>query len=188
MNNFGKNVAPGGNTTFSPSSFTIKSVELINHRGEVYDLKFILKGFELIESLYNLSLLAKFEFSDSLNLLEELRLIGQEKIKLKLFRTSNVTEAEPQEIVHTLYVTEFPQFEKGQNENVQSYSISAVSPHVFVDKIQKISRSYNNTTTTEIKKILEIDLGVSADNIQEIGNNAITTSDVKNRVFNNFSK
>lgn len=168
MNNFTKNVAPGTDKAFIPSGLEIKKLQLINHRDEVVDLKFILHNFSITESLYSPTIIAKFEFIEAANSIEELKLIGEERIKL-LFgrRNHDISRDDDEEIEFELFVTEFPKFDRRGNENVQNFAISAVSRHAFINKTKKISRAFNDNTLLEIRKILETDLGVT--NIVELG-------------------
>ena len=161
MNNVPKNFAPGGTNAFVPSAINVKSIEFTNHKGEVYDLRPIMGAFSITESIYSTSVIVNILFNDTNNVLEDLQFIGQEDIKLKLIRNLHDTDVEQEEITLDLKVSEFPSYKRGENENIQNFSISAVSPFAILDKTFKISRSYSNTTTDEILKIYQTDLGVT---------------------------
>ena len=160
MNSLPKNFAPGGTKSFVPSAINLKFVKLTNHKGQLFELRPIVSKFSITESIHSTSVLVNISFADSNNVIEDLQLIGQERIEIVLSRRALDTD-EDEEIKLDLKVSEFPRYKRGNNENVQTFEISAVSAFAVFDKTLKISRSYNNTTSAEIKKIYETDLSVS---------------------------
>ena len=162
MNNLPKNFAPGGNEAFIPSSINLKEVKLTNHKGKIFELRPIVNKFSITESIHSTSVIVNLLIGDSNNVIEDLQLIGQEKIKLTLTREPHKIDSDrDEEITLDLAVSEFPKYERGRNENVQTFEISAVSAFAIFDKTLKISRFYNDTTSAEIKKIYETDLNVT---------------------------
>ena len=167
MNSLPKNFAPGGNKAFVPSAINLKSVELTNHKGQVFDLSPIVSKFSISESIHSTSIIVNFTIVDSNDTIDDLQLIGQEKIEFVLVRELRENLTDEEEIKLNLTLAEFPRYQRGNNENIQTYEISAVSSFAILDKAFKISRFYNNNTVEEIKKIYEVDLGVT--DIEEIG-------------------
>jgi len=160
MNNIPKNFAPAGETAFIPSSINLKSVKLTNHLGLIYELRPIIDNFSITESIYSTSIIVNLGIIDSNNLIEDLQLIGQEKIEIVISRSQHELNND-EEIILDLLVTEFPRYKRENSENVQSFSIAAASSFSVYDKTFKISRAYNNNTSDEIKKILQSDLSVA---------------------------
>ena len=52
------------------------------------------------------------------------------------------------------FVTNYPNFGKDSNENVSLYTIEGISEHAYLSGFKRISRGYNNPTSTEIRNIL----------------------------------
>ena len=168
MNNIPRNFAPGSNKAFVPSSINLKKVLLTNHRGQQFDLRPIVQEFSITESIYSTSIIVNLNILDSNDTIDDLQLVGQEKIELIITRRPHeMNEDEVEEIVLDLTVSEFPKYKRPSNENVQVYTIAAVSSFSVLDKTLKISRSYNNNNVSEIKKIYNTDLSVT--DIEELG-------------------
>lgn len=158
MNSIPKNFKNG--KAFIPNGINLKSVLITNHKGEQADISPIVSEFSITESIYSTSVIVSITVVDSSNAIEQLQLIGQEKINLILER-QNHEDGGTEEIELDLAISEFPKYSRSDNEYVQSYVISAVSSFAIFDKTFKISRFYNNNTVEEIKKILNTDLSVT---------------------------
>ena len=154
MNSIPKNFKNG--KAFIPNGINLKSVLITNHKGEQADISPIVSEFSITESIYSTSVIVSITVVDSSNAIEQLQLIGQEKINLILER-QNHEAGGTEEIELDLAISEFPKYSRSDNEYVQSYVISAVSSFAIFDKTFKISRFYNNNTVEEIKKILNTD-------------------------------
>ena len=159
--NFGK-----GTDAFVPSSINLKSVLITNHKGESFNIAPIVSDFSITESIYSTSLIVSITVVDANNTIENIQIIGQEKISFVITRNKH-EDGEEEDIELDLTVTDIPKYSRSDNEYVQSYVISAVASFAVVDKTLKISRSYNNNTIDEIKKILNTDLSVT--DLEELG-------------------
>ena len=111
MNNIPKNFAPAGETAFIPSSINLKSVKLTNHLGLIYELRPIIDNFSITESIYSTSIIVNLGIIDSNNLIEDLQLIGQEKIEIVISRSQHELNND-EEIILDLLVTEFPRYKR----------------------------------------------------------------------------
>jgi hypothetical protein len=157
-------------TAFTPASYLVHSIDLTNHAGRVIDIKMVVTDFVVTESIYMTSVTAKFSIQDSVNLFEEMQLIGQETIRIKLFRQDNIINAFLKSIDLTFFVTEYPLYGRADGkQHMQVYTITGISEHAYVSQFKVISRAVTGLTSTLIQKILENDLLVPAKNISIIG-------------------
>lgn len=150
-----------------PTAYTIEEIVLTNFAGKEYDVQKFVTDFSITESIYRLGLTISMNIKDPINLMEELRLTGQEKITVKLSRApiNNSGNSEKTESVkHEFYVTEYPVFAK-YNNRIQVYSVRGVSRYAFLSKFKRISRSFSGNIKEYIRAVLTDDLHVPADKL-----------------------
>jgi hypothetical protein len=160
-------VIPSTHRIVSPTSYSIRSIELTNHRGEVVNIEAIVADFTIQESLYSPTLVLKMNFKDSANFIEQYELCGQEIIDISLMREpgndkGSFSDREP--FSHRFYVTEYPLFARPQ-EHVQVFSLMAVSEHAFISNLKFISRAVSGNVSDIIRSILVNDLKVDDNSI-----------------------
>lgn len=146
--------------SLTPFSYGLGSIKLTNHEGKVADIQDIVTEFTVTESLYGSGLILRLDIKDSANFFEEYKLIGQEKVELTVFRQA-FFEADRTEVKVEFYVSEYPLYGKTQQLNTHIYSIVALTPHVYLSKLKKISRPLSKESSLEIKNILASDLNVT---------------------------
>jgi len=146
--------------SLTPFSYGLGSIKLTNHEGKAADIQDIVTEFTVTESIYGSGLILRLDIKDSANFFEEYKLIGQEKIELTVFRQA-FFEADRTEVKVEFYVSEYPLYGKTQQLNTHIYSIVALTPHVFLSKLKKISRPISKESSVEIKNILSSDLNVT---------------------------
>ena len=150
------NIQPGDNKAFNPSAMSIDAIEITNHAGQSKFIQNLVVKFELVESLYSPVLQLKLGIKDALNFIEKFPIIGQETINILLSR--NTLEQGTQEIQLPFQVKKYPTFAKPAGENVQVYTIEAISPHGYRSLFKKISRSFKEPAESEIGRIIKEDL------------------------------
>lgn len=143
-----------------PQAYGITGIFLTNFSGETIDIQDIVVRFSITESLYAHGLILRLDLKDSANLIEQYKLVGQERIRVQLSKTP-FFEDEGTGLELTFSVSEYPIYGKDPMQpNVQVYTIVALSPHIFTNKLTWVSRSFSNISS-EISKILRQDLNVS---------------------------
>lgn len=164
-------ISTNTSAAFNPNSYLVTSIDLTNHAGRVIDISRIVTDFTINESIYLTSVTAKFSIQDSVNLFEEMQLIGQEIIRVKLVRKDNLPGAIEKTIDLTLYITEYPLYGRSTHkQHMQVYTISAISKHAYISQFKVLSRAVKGLTSNLIQKILQDDLLVPSSNITVIGN------------------
>jgi hypothetical protein len=168
MHNITKNFDPVTGAAVVPSAYKIGSIEIENHIGNVVDIKEGTTEIEIKESLYTPYLIISIKFQDEYNFFEDLPIIGEEKIHLKLFRKTKDITIPEEEISFTFNVTEYTDFTRPYQEHVSLYTINGITNPGFLSKFKQISRSVSGLTVSEINNILKKDLSIAE--INTLGN------------------
>ena len=147
------------NTTESgfPSAFRISEIILTNAYGKTADIKAIVTGVTVTESIYTFALVATIEIRDTANLFEEYRISGQEKIEIT-FQKRDRGSKENVKVKKTFYVSEIPIYGK-LKDAVQGYQLTCVSSHAFTNHLVSLSRTVTGSLSNQIEKIVRSDLG-----------------------------
>ena len=165
MPNIRGNIKPNTDKALTPTAYALNAIILTNHRGQQADIQNIVTDFTITESLYTAAMIVKLNIKDPANCIEEYQLVGQETIQIKVGR-HDYTDPAWTDIDLTFYVTEYPLFARGEQQNTQAYAIVGVSRQAYVSQFKRISRVANDTVSNEITKILAQDLLV--DNIEYV--------------------
>jgi hypothetical protein len=144
---------------YSPHAFYIEELLLTNKDGIVVDIQNLQKEIVITESIYSPTMILSVSIKDESNLIETMPIFGFETVFLKMRRKQGPEGAE-QFIERLFYVTEFPLYGKARNENVQVYTLTAVSYHAWKNPLIKISRFYYNFIADEIAKIADDAFGL----------------------------
>lgn len=143
-------------------SIEIKEIILSNHRGDSKDIKDMVGFIKLIESIELLGIVAEIGIKDESNFFELFELSGHERLQIKLEQNlfqDNIKLAQSRIVNLDLIVTEYPDFERPADNQMQVYSITAVARHLFLSPLKKISRAVNGDVIDIIQSILKKDLG-----------------------------
>lgn len=152
-NSQNKNTAEGS----LPSAYRITDIEITNAYGKVFDIKNLVTKITITESLYMLSMVAEIEVRDTVNLFEELRISGQEKVVIMISKRDKSTlDTDKQKF--TFYISEVPLYGK-VNDHVQGYVLKCVGEHAFVNNLVSISRTLTGSIVKAISSIVQYDLG-----------------------------
>ena len=142
-----------------PSAFRIGSVVLTNAYGKSADIKAFVTQVTITESIYSYALIATISIRDTINLFEEYRISGQERISIT-FHKRDKGSKESKKITKTFYVSEVPTFGK-LKDAVQAYQLTCVSEHAFYNHLVSISRTVSGSISKVISNIVTRDLEYS---------------------------
>ena len=93
-----------GNDSVSASSYNIRKCDLTVSNGSRINISALLTKIIITENLYSASIDADFEILDGVNLLESVKLNGDEKIDLGISRKGIGDDNETHK--HTFYISE----------------------------------------------------------------------------------
>ena len=159
LRNIAANTAIGDN----PAAYRLDEVLIKTHMGREVDIQEFVTDFKITESIYTPYLRLDMNVKDNANLLEELRLSGQERITVR-FTKEDILIGQVK-IEKEFVTTDYPIFSK-IGHNLQVYSIAAISGEMFIGKFIEISRSVKGEIKNLIANILTRDLKISPDNIE----------------------
>ena len=143
-----------GNSTKS-SSYEYVGIEMTNVEGITKDIKGMVGFIKIHESLFSPSLVMEMGIRDEANFFEEFNITGNETIEIEIeTQALDITQT----IKHTFFVTEYNDFLKGEDAQVQVYTLTAISEFAYIAPLKTISRAVRGTTTSIIKKIFNEDL------------------------------
>lgn len=151
------NIKPNTDKALTPYAYTIDTITLTNHKGQEADIQNIVIDFSITESLYTAAMIVKLNIKDSANFIEEYQLVGQETIRIKIGR-HDYTALNWTSVDLIFYVTEYPLFARGDQQNTQAYSIVGVTKPAYVAQFKRLSRAVDDLISKEIEKIFSIDL------------------------------
>jgi len=159
MPSFATGISKNTSVAFTPTAYLVDSIILRNHHGRTLDIRMIVTEIEITESLYLPSVMIKLSIKDSVNLFEELELIGQETIEIKLLRQDNAKDAVKKTVTMSFFVTEYPVYGRPQAiQHTQVYSIVGISQHAYISQFKSISRAVSGLTSKVMSDIFTNDL------------------------------
>ena len=142
-----------------PSAFRINSIVLTNAYGKSIDIKALVTQVTVTESIYSYSLVCTLEIRDTVNLFEEYRISGQEKVEIIFYKRDRGSK-DTTKIKKVFYISEIPTFGKIKDA-VQAYQLTCISEHAFYNHLSSISRTATGSVSKMISHIVTGDLGYS---------------------------
>ena len=128
---------------------------------EVYDIKQYIMELSCFEDLDKPYVTAQIVFMDDIGLIQEIKILGTEKIKLTV-ATAEETTVGKVDWTMEFNIVSILQQEKTA-ERTEVYHINLISPHAYRDQNIKISRSYTGRLTKISEAVLINHLGVEVD-------------------------
>ena len=138
--------------------YNLPHIDLINHKGEAIDLKFIFIELNLYESIYKNAVTGTLIITDAKNQIGRLEVQGLERIAFKLSSpgTKNVEDmldasVETGEPFHVYKITDRKQIGPG----VMQYTLHFGSREFMRNLRTKVSQAYNGRLDLAVQKILQ---------------------------------
>jgi len=120
MSNISKNIDSGSSRSVTPGSYKIKSIKLFTHTGDDFLIQNVVTKLIITESIYSNTLMCKLSVRDTTNMIENLPLIGQERIEIQLEHKPLSSKTQIAKIELEFYVTEYPLYGRSKRE---AYSV-----------------------------------------------------------------
>lgn len=157
----------------TPKAFFVNELFLYTNSGREIDIQNLLQNIFIKESLYQSGITVEIYLKDNIGLLNELRLSGNEKVRLKISRR------EPKDQGSTLkgfqldlYIMEIKDYAKTRPSEV-TYTLECVSKHVYLNNKKLLAKAFNGNITNLIRSIIVSDLN------SEITVEASSSSNIK---------
>jgi hypothetical protein len=142
----------------TPTSYTLESAILISNQNIPIDIKDLIENIGITESIFSATVETELFIVDAINMLEEARIIGNEKITISFSRIEPSSKGDRKTKVIECYIGAIDTFVR-QSTGVQTYKFTCVSKHMYTNNTKFISRSFNNTPSKIISNIISKDLG-----------------------------
>lgn len=105
-----------------------------------YDITKITSEITLIESIHSLSVIGSITVIDNYNIFQDARIHGQEKIHIR-FERYNIEKGKYDSYFdREFYVTNLSEYARSEYRTL--FTLEFASPHIYVDKVKRISRAY----------------------------------------------
>tara|TARA_B100000925_G_C21986850_1_gene464920 strand:+ start:7 stop:1329 length:1323 start_codon:yes stop_codon:yes gene_type:complete len=144
-------------------SYEIISLDLFPNQkdSKPIDIRGITNKIVVKESLYNASIGVEIRITDGINLLDNIKIMGNEKIFLGIIQNSGAEEVEKKFIIelHVSSITGFARPKPG----LDAYSLICVSKHVYHNQFTILDEHFTGTITNNIKNICSSHLGIKTD-------------------------
>ena len=168
----GTNNSTSNNFAISPKNYLIETADLTANNGLVVDFSGLIQNIKITESLYQSGLIVEIYCLDSLNMINELKMSGNEKINLHILREEE--RGGKKEINLELYISEIKDYTLPQISS-RAYTLECVSKHVYLNNLKRLDQAFNGNITSLVNNIVktqlksEIDIRTtSASNIKGI--------------------
>lgn len=124
----------------------------------------LINKLSIVESIYSLGLTLNIALIDGINLLEKLKLSGNERINVKIEKFDKDTQKNTTfDLVFV--VTMYPLYLKSKNKKIQGFTIEAVTEHIFMDNLLRVSQCLNGSPSKMISELLTGYLNYNEDRI-----------------------
>lgn len=144
------------NIAISPKNFLIETAELTANNGLVVDFSGLIQNIKITESLYQSGLIVNIYCLDSLNMIHELKMSGNEKIDLLITREEKVGGKKQFKL--ELYISEIKDYTLPQPSS-RAYTLECVSKHVYLNNLKRLTQSFNGNITSLVRNIIRTQLG-----------------------------
>jgi hypothetical protein len=149
-------VGVDGKKISSPGHFVVNNITLYPHdkafnRGKGVELKQIVSSIEILESITQSSILVKLGIGDSSNLLENLRISGNEKIHIHIYQDI-YKPAIKKEINIEVFISDILDYAK-PNVGAQTFEVQAVSKEALYNQLTTLNVSFKGSVTDLVKDI-----------------------------------
>ena len=147
-----------GTAGVTPGSYILQSCNITASDETVLDIKELIVEIIITESIYTVSLDCELIILDGVNLFEEMKLNGDEKIEIHIKRTELDTKNTEMH-KHTFYVSEVLNFSRNKNGS-SSYNIRGVSKHAYISSSKTLNEYKEGTIGEIIHAICKSDLKI----------------------------
>ena len=122
--------------------------------------------FEISEGLNQTSLLAKLTVRDGVNLLEDMRITGSEKISIQVAQEEPGENGKMNKFYHLFHISDV--YNYSRKLGIQTYNLQLVSRTAYLNQLEIKNNSFNGAIGDEVKKTLSELMGNDELNHQNV--------------------
>ena len=153
-------MGPGNFTTseqesISPTGFNIDTAEMTSNSGHVFEFKDLIQQVQIIENMEMKSILALVFIEDPINLGAEVKLAGNENVRIIL---SRIEPGDKEKLLAlNLQIADITNYSE-PSPSSQAYTLICVSKHSYLNNKKLLNRPFNGQAKDLIKDIVESNL------------------------------
>ena len=131
---------------YRPGEFALESMTLVNADGDTLAIEDIVVNFRMYESIYSKFVSADISIVDSLNILKNFKLVGQEYVRIALRGKENDgSESELANSIDKVFRVYKVQNNLRVDDKTQSYVLQLCEPRLFYLQKQRISGTWTGS-------------------------------------------
>jgi len=146
-----------------PGRFDIESFTLINQHRNAVDIRNFVTSFTLIESIFNKFVMAEVKIVDTMDIIKNYRLSGQEFVRISIAQKEGFDESAEKKysIDKTFRLYKIKNYAKDETgKPASAYTMYLCDPRMFYCKTTRISKVYRGTWSDMLSKALtDSDIG-----------------------------
>jgi len=153
-----------GAITATPKGYGLEVCTITSNTGIPIDITELVQDIKITESLYQSGMTVDIFVYDALNLIEELRIAGNEYVEIIISRAEPTSKDkyEIKKFELKLRVAELKNYSTPQ-PSTKAYTLQCVSKHVYLNNYRLLKRSFSNTASNLIKSIVSKELQSAVD-------------------------
>lgn len=141
--------------SISPTGFDVEKVEMTSNSGHVFEFKDLVHQIKIVESMDMKSIMVLIFIEDPLNLGAEMKLAGNENIRIALSRLEPGGKEKFLQL--NLQVSDITNYSE-PTPSSQAYTLVCVSKHAYLNNKKLLNKPFHGTAKDLIKDIVKSNL------------------------------
>lgn len=133
-----------------PSSHKL-GIKIFSSNGKERDITALVSKVIVTESIYQQALMAEFDITDGINMMEDLNITGNEKITMVLRKQIKEGE-EAADLQSDWYILDIPLYGRPKPD-IQVYKIRCISTFGFISKLKKVEHVLKGTPVEILEEL-----------------------------------
>lgn len=153
--------------TFKASAYGLDEAKLytnLNQEDQWIDIRTAIAEITIIESIFNAGISVQIQVVDTRSILEALKIIGNEKIKLTISR-EDIVSGEKKSFELNLFLAEVGNYSR-TNPGKQSYTLTCVSEHVYNNQFQTLKYPFSGSIGNTIEQVCKSNLKIDKEKLE----------------------
>lgn len=160
------NINTNFETSFRPGSYGVELVHLytnLNLDDQYIDLTYSANDIKISESIYSMGISLDVTIADARGLLESFKIMGNEKIHIKIFR-KDIVSKEKKQYDLMLRLADISNYSRVK-DGMQVYTFTCVSDFVYHNNLRTLTTNFEGSIGDVIKKICVSVLKINNNNL-----------------------
>jgi len=129
--------------------YSIESVSLTSSTGKDYQIKDLIVGIDIFESLASPYIKCELSIVDAANMIESIPIIGQEYVKMSLKDLNTNTK-----IQREFYIASIGNYTKG-NSQTAMYVLKLVTPEYMMNSLTAVSQAFTGPISKAVETVVK---------------------------------